>query len=69
MNKEEVRCDNDELFRSSDATYMLTLIEGGLTWLNTLSIPASPEQHSRIQGVYEEARDSLEHRMGRHTHQ
>jgi hypothetical protein len=47
---------------------MLTLIEGGLTWLNTLSIPASPEQHERIHRVFEDARISLEGRMPKHTH-
>jgi hypothetical protein len=63
-----VHCEGDELFNPSDATYMLTLIEGGLTWLNTLSIPASPEQHERIHRVFEEARISLEGRMHTHTH-
>ena len=63
-----VRCEDDQLFNPSDATYMLTLIEGGLTWLNTLSIPADTEQHSRIQNIYEKARNSLERKMRKHTH-
>jgi hypothetical protein len=61
-----VFCGEDEMFNPSDATYMLTLIEGGLTWANTLSIPASAEQHAHIQGVFEAARNSLEARLHRH---
>jgi hypothetical protein len=63
-----VHCEGDELFNPSDATYMLTLIDGGLTWLDTLSIPASPEQHKRIHRIFEEAKVSLEGRMPGHTH-
>ena len=63
-----VRCEGDELFNPSDATYMLTLIDGGLTWLDTLSIPASPEQHERIHKVFQEAKTSLEGRLPKHTH-
>jgi hypothetical protein len=63
-----VRCGDGELFSSSDATYMLTLIDGGLTWLDTLSIPASPERHARIRGVFEAARSSLSQRMVAHGH-
>jgi hypothetical protein len=63
-----VHCEGDELFSPSDATYMLTLIEGGLTWLDTLSIPASPEQHASIRRVFEDAQSSLEGRMRGHTH-
>jgi len=61
-----VRCSDNELFSPSDASYMLTLIDGGLTWLNTLSIPASPEHHARIRRVFEEARTSLSHRLADH---
>lgn len=63
-----VRCGEEELFSPSEATYMLTLIDGGLTWLDTLSIPASPERQARIRGVFEEARASLSQRLVRHSH-
>ncbi|MGH2354562.1 MAG: CehA/McbA family metallohydrolase, partial [Chloroflexota bacterium] len=56
----------EELFSPSDATYMLTLLEGGLTWLDTLSIPADPERHARNRRVFEAARDHLHQRL--HTH-
>jgi hypothetical protein len=63
-----VRCGDEELFNPSDASYMLTLIDGGLTWLDTLSIPASPDQHARIRGVFEAARTSLSRRLTEDQH-
>ena len=59
---------DDELFDPSDATYMLTLLEGGLTWLDTLSIPASPERHARARRVFEDARQHLHGRLAAHAH-
>jgi hypothetical protein len=63
-----VRCGDEALFSPSDATYMLTLIDGGLTWLDTLSIPANPERQAAIRGVFESARASLQGRLAQHTH-
>ena len=57
-----------ELFSPSDATYMLTLLEGGLTWLDTLSIPADPERQRRNRKVFEDARDHLHGRLHAHDH-
>lgn len=56
----------EELFSPSDAAYMLTLLEGGLTWFDTLSIPASPERHARGRRVFEDARDHLHQRLHQH---
>lgn len=63
-----VCCGDAELFSPSDATYMLTLIDGGLTWLDTLSIPASPERYARIRGVFETAHANLSQRLAKHSH-
>ena len=52
-----------ELFSSTDATYMLTLIEGGLTWLDTLSIPPDPERAGSVRDVFQKAHDRLSHRL------
>lgn len=59
-----------ELFNPSDATYMLTLLEGGMTWLDTLSIPADPERQARNRKVFEDARTHLHQRLhaGNHGH-
>jgi hypothetical protein len=63
-----VTCNGDELFAPSEATYLLTLIDGGLTWLDTLSIPASPERGARLRAVFEAARRELIQRFGMHNH-
>ncbi|HEX2185261.1 MAG TPA: CehA/McbA family metallohydrolase, partial [Chloroflexota bacterium] len=55
-----------ELFSPSDATYMLTLLEGGLTWLDTLSIPAEDERQRRARGVFLDARERLHQRLHAH---
>jgi hypothetical protein len=56
----------EELFNPSDATFMLTLLDGGLTWLDTLSIPADAERHARNRKVLEDARSHLHDRLHRH---
>ena len=55
--------DGAELYNPSSATYMLTLLEGGMTWVDTLSIPADPQTHQRVRGVFEQAQQSLHTRM------
>ena len=55
--------DGAELFNPSDATYMLTMLEGGITWVDTLSTQADPETHRRVRGVFEQARTRLHERM------
>ncbi|MDI7275636.1 MAG: CehA/McbA family metallohydrolase, partial [Anaerolineae bacterium] len=52
-----------ELFSPSDATYMLTLLDGGLTYLDTLSIPASPQKHEEIKAVFRRAQAELHRRL------
>lgn len=58
----------EELFSPSDAAYMLTLLDGGLTWLDTLSIPASPEKHQRIREVFHHAQQHLQGRLHERGH-
>lgn len=59
-------CGGETLFSPTDATYMLTLIEGGLTWLDTLSIPPSPERAGAVREVFQKAHDHLSHRLLHH---
>jgi hypothetical protein len=63
-----VNVDNRDQFNPSDATYMLTLLDGGLAWLDTLSIPASPERQQEITSFYHEAKRRLGQRLHAHTH-
>jgi len=52
-----------ELFSPSDATYMLTLIDGGLTYLDTLSVRYNERRHREMKAIYREAHDALHARM------
>jgi len=52
-----------ELFSPSDATYMLTLIDGGLTYLDTLSVRYDEERHKAMKAVYNKAHDALYSRL------
>jgi hypothetical protein len=60
--------DNRRQFSPSDATYMLTLLDGGLAWLDTLSIPASPERQTEIKRWFHQAQHELQHRLHGHAH-
>jgi hypothetical protein len=61
-----VSCDGQELFNAADAAFMLTLLDGGLTYLDTLSIPASPEKREEIKNVFRRAQAELHRRMHAH---
>ncbi len=61
-----VQCGDNEIFNPSDATFMQTLIEGGLTWLDTLSIPADPARQAKIRAVFESAGEKLHDRLHNH---
>ena len=47
---------------------MLTLIDGGLTYLDTLSVRYNEERHRKMKAVYERAKSHLEGRMHAHGH-
>jgi len=64
-----VVADNQELFSPSDASYMLTLIDGGLTYLDTLSVRYNEERHRKMKAVYQRAKALLHARMHAHGHQ
>jgi len=57
-----------ELFSPSDAQYMLTMIEGGLAYLDTLSVRADEKRHREIRRIYRQAHDQLHRRMVAHSH-
>jgi len=63
-----VVCGDKEMFSPSDATYMLTLLDGGITYLDTLSVRYSDERHAQIKAIYAKAKHELLHRMGHHSH-
>ncbi|MHB1131625.1 MAG: CehA/McbA family metallohydrolase [Chloroflexota bacterium] len=57
-----------DLFSPADAAFMLTLIEGGLTWLDTLAVEPPGERRWRNRKVLEDARSSLHQRLHEHGH-
>ncbi|HUU43684.1 MAG TPA: hypothetical protein VMX57_07885, partial [Planctomycetota bacterium] len=57
-----------DLFSPSDATYMLTLIDGGLTYLDTLSVRYDEKRHREMKAIYRQAHDLLHDRMVDHAH-
>jgi hypothetical protein len=45
---------------------MQTLLDGGLTWLDTLSIPADPSRQAKVRSVFEMAQKKLHDRQHHH---
>jgi len=60
--------DNQEIFSPSDASYMLTLIDGGLTYLDTLSVRYDEERHRKMKAVYQRAAAAIHAKMHAHGH-
>jgi len=56
--------DNQEVFHPSDAVYIMTLVHGGMEWLDTLSIKADEESHRRLRSVFEMAEKELKAKLG-----
>jgi len=56
-----------EMFSPVDAAYMLTLIDGGLTYLDTLSVRYDEERHLRMKAVFDRARREIERRLRAHA--
>jgi hypothetical protein len=62
-----VTVDGQEQFSPTDASYMLTLLEGGMTWLDTLAIPVDAHRHAAIKRVFENAHQQLHQRLHGHN--
>jgi hypothetical protein len=63
-----VVADNQDLFNPSDATYMMTILDGGLTWLDTLATRADADRHDQVRQVFQHAKDHLQGRLHEHGH-
>ncbi len=57
-----------DLFNPSDATYMMTILDGGITWLDTLATRADAERHAGVRRVFEHAKAHLQGRLHDHGH-
>lgn len=58
--------DNQDVFNPSDASYMLTLIDGGLTYLDTLSVRYNEDRHLAMKALFERARRIIHKKMHEH---
>jgi hypothetical protein len=58
--------DNQEVYNPSDAVYIMTLVHGGLEWVDTLSIKADEETHQRLRSVFTSAEHEHSRKMGSH---
>ena len=56
-----VIADGQEVYNPSDAVYIMTMVHGGLEWVDTLSIKADEETHQRLRSVF----TSAEHKHGK----
>jgi len=55
-----------ELFSVPVASYMLTLIDGAQSWVESLAIQPDPERLERVRKVFEHARAKLHSRLHQH---
>lgn len=60
--------DNQQVFNPSDAVYLMTLIHGGMEWVDTLAIRADEHSHRRLRSVFESAESELNGKLKEHHH-
>ena len=63
-----VMVDNKAIFNPIDAGYMITLIDGGIAYLDTVSVRYNEQRHREMKTMFEKARHRLMHKMGIHHH-
>jgi len=55
-----------ELFSASAVSYMLTLIDGAQSWVESLAIRPDPERLEHVRKLFEHARAKLHSRLHQH---
>jgi hypothetical protein len=53
---------NDRPFDDTTGEYLLTLMQGGLEWLDVLATPESPERHRAIAAIFQRGIDEVRSR-------
>jgi hypothetical protein len=61
-----VRVGGQDPFSPADAVYLLTLIDGGQTWLDNLATRPSAERFARARKVFTDARTLLHRKLHEH---
>ena len=64
-----VKAGRDEVFDNPAAEYLVTVMEGGMAWLDTLATRADPERHAKVRSVFEEAVADVRGRQAAHGHE
>jgi hypothetical protein len=47
---------------------VLTLLDGGLTYLDTLSVRYEEERHREMKAIFEKTKQALHNRLHQHGH-
>lgn len=50
-----VKAGRSEIFDNPTAEYLITTMEGGIAWLDTLATRDTPERHAAVRSVFEQA--------------
>lgn len=61
-----VQVPGQDLFSQSGAAFLMTLIEGAQTWVETLATRPDAERLNRVRNMLSDARDRLHQRMHQH---
>jgi hypothetical protein len=59
-----VKAGREELFDNPTAEYLITTMEGGIAWLDTLATRDTPERQATIRRVFEDAIARVRARIG-----
>lgn len=63
-----IKADGEDHFDNPTAEYLVTVMEGGLAWLDTLATRAEPARHAAVRSVFEDAIAEVRARQEMHGH-
>jgi hypothetical protein len=63
-----VQAGRDEVFDNPTAEYLVTIMEGGMAWLDTLATRADPRRHAQVRAVFEDAIAQVRQKQHGHGH-
>ncbi len=58
-----VKAGGADVFDNPTAEYLITTMEGGIAWLDTLATRDTPERHAAVRHVFEDAIAQVRTRM------
>ncbi len=63
-----VKAGRDEVFDNPTANYLITTMQGGIAWLDTLATRDTPERHAAVRHVFEDAIAQVQGKQKAHGH-